>query len=136
MIFPNKTSAKIIPFPTRGVFICPKKWGKRYVSHGKDYSAREVSAFISALIQNNTEAVKELFKTFGGQLATLHGNYFCLPLLIAANHGNVEIVNLLIVNGACVYTATHDSHFKYINNKMKSYLKSIMRFRQEIWESL
>ncbi len=133
MTVPVQNSAKIIHFPVRGVFKTPHKWGRRHFSHHADFSFEQVKAFLANLLQNNVPAVEQILNEHGSELATVYGNYFNLPLLIAAKHDNVTLVNLLLENGACPYMAKHDVRFKYLNAKMQSYLKAITRFKQDIF---
>ncbi len=130
------TSAQIITFPVRGVFKTPQKWGKRHFCHQSDFTTEIVNVFVKQLLQNNVQGVNALLKEHGSALATVYGNYFTPPLLIAAKHSNVELMILLLENGACAYMARNDARFKYLNAKMQSYLKAITRFNQGIFDKL
>ncbi len=132
----QNTSAKILSFPLRGALGSPKKWGKRHLSLGKTFSIDEVSAFLHTLIHSNVQGAQQLMNELGSELATVHGNYFCLPLLIAANNHNMALINLLLENGACLHSALQDARFQYIHPKMRSYLKNMLRFRQHIEDSI
>lgn len=123
--------AQVIAFPIRGALKDAQQWGKRHFSHHEQFSADLVARFIGHLIQNNLTAIEQMLLS-DKDLATVYGNYFTPPLLIAAKHNNVNLVNLLLENGACPYMIKHDKRFKYLSAKMQSYFKAMTRFKQEI----
>ncbi|MBS0287418.1 MAG: hypothetical protein JSR17_08985 [Proteobacteria bacterium] len=125
-------NAKVIPFPLQAPMQSAKKWGKRHFSRFGTFSETQVTTFIRHLLQNNTNIVLQMIQELGPHLATVHGNYFCPPLIIAAKNSNMILVNSLLEHGACAHMARNDIRFKYLPLKMKRYLKAITRFRQEI----
>lgn len=131
MHMPPKT-AKVIPFPVQAPMQSAKNWGNRHFSRQTDFTQTQVTTFIRQLLQNNTDIVLKMIEELGADLATVHGNYFCPPLIIAAKNSNMVLVNTLLEKGACAHMARNDIRFKYLPGKMKSYLKAITRFRQDI----
>ncbi len=124
----------VIAFPLRGALTSSKQWGQRHFAKA-DLCPLLVKNFVSHLIRNNTQAVAGLLDE-KPQLATVFGNYFTLPLLIAAKHGNLTMVNLLLENGACPLQAMRDEKYKHVTPKIRSYLKRVTRFGREILEKI
>lgn len=131
-----KMKGKIIPFPERGFSQRLKKQPKQHQTQISVYDENVVSQFIRALVQNNLVLVMQMVTEHGDDLATVQGNYFCPPLLIACKHNHMEMVNYLLEKGACAKGAINDPRFKYIRNKTRNYLKSVSQFGLAIWEKL
>ncbi len=136
MIMPKKAQGIVIPFPVKGAFKSSKRHGKRHWTINGEFSEKVASEFARALLQDNLETVKTMIAEHGQDLATIRSNFFCLPLLIAAKYDNIDMINLLLANGACPYLAIHDPRFEYVNGQMKNYLKKIYQFGQNIQDNL
>lgn len=132
----SHTTRKVLHFPIQASLHHRQFKNKRHWNKGQDINQGIVLQFIRALVQNDFPSVIKMVEEQGDHLATVHGNYFSLPLHIAGQHSNIEMMNYLLEKGADPYLAIHHPRFKYLFFKVKRYLKAICNFKHQILDNL
>lgn len=94
-----------------------------------------IERFLDALKTNHVIKAKAILNSFP-ELATLRGNFFHLPLLVAGLHENIQLINDLLEKGACPHLAIRQPLFKKLPEKSKQYLEMICNFRKGILEQI
>tara|TARA_R110002110_G_scaffold400317_4_gene616737 strand:- start:10376 stop:10774 length:399 start_codon:yes stop_codon:yes gene_type:complete len=109
---------------------------KKYFVKGENkVSPQYVEQFLHALRINKTDDVISLLKSFP-QLATLSGDFFQAPLIIAGMHHNTFIMNHLLELGACPRMARRKAEFKKLPVKSRTYLELICNFKARVLEKI
>ncbi len=109
---------------------------KKYFVKGSDnVSPQYVEQFLHALRTDKTEDVVSLLKSFP-QLATLSGDFFQAPLIVAGMHHNTFIMNHLLELGACPKMARKKAEFKKLPVKSRTYLELICNFKARVLEQI
>jgi len=108
---------------------------KYFVKGGDNVSPQYVEQFLHALRTDKTEDVVSLLKSYP-QLATLSGDFFQAPLIIAGMHQNTFMMNHLMELGACPRMARKKAEFKKLPVKSRTYLELICNFRARVLEQI
>lgn len=96
---------------------------------------KAIERFLDALNTNHVIKAKVFLDSFP-ELATLRGNFFPLPLLIAGMHGNIDLMSELLDKGACPHLAKKQSTFDALPQSSKHFIDKICQFRKEVLEKL
>lgn len=94
-----------------------------------------IERFLDALKTNHSIKAKIFLDSFP-ELATLRGNFFPLPLLMAGMHNNFQVMQELLDKGACPHLASTQPYFQELPLKSRQFLQKICRFKREILEKL
>ncbi len=109
---------------------------KQYAIQGENKPPfQAIERFLQALTNNHCIKARAILNSFP-ELATLRGNFFPLPLLIAASHGNTQLMNELLEKGACPHLASTQPFFMKLPEKSKKYIHMICSFRQGILDKI
>lgn len=109
---------------------------KRYCVKGdNNISPEYVEQFIHALKENNVDGAISLLKSFP-KLATLKGDFFPDPLILAGMHHNTFMINHLLDLGACPRHARTRREFKRMPVKSQTYLEMICNFKARVLEQV
>ena len=109
---------------------------KQYAIKGENKPPfQAIERFLEALTNNHCIKVKAILNSFP-ELATLRGNFFALPLLTAASHGNTQLMNELLEKGACPHLASTQPFFTQLPEQSKKYINMICSFRKGILDKI
>ena len=109
---------------------------KKYCVQGKNSISPEyVEQFIYALKQNDLDTTLSLLNSFP-KLATLKGDFFTAPLILAGMHHNTYLMNHLLDLGACPRHARRQPEFKRMPVKSQTYIELICNFKARVLEQI
>lgn len=109
---------------------------KQYAIKGENKPPfQAIERFLDALNNNHCIKARAILNSFP-ELATLRGNFFPLPLLIAASHSNTQLMNELLEKGACPHLASTQPFFMQLPEKSKKYINMICSFRKGILDKI